>query len=84
MACLFTVSCVALNAVHQTASRMTWSLARDDALFGSRWLSIVQPALNVPVYALVVNGGIVLLIGIVYVCSSTGIPEISNPTSSEA
>lgn len=83
MACLFAVSCVALNAVHQTASRMTWSLARDDALFGSRWLAIVQPTLNVPIYALVVNGGVVLLIGIVYVCSSTGIPTFPNPISSE-
>lgn len=72
MACLFTVSCVALNAVHQTASRMTWSFARDDALFGSRWLGRVHEELNVPIYAVVANGAIVMLIGIVYVCSTTG------------
>ncbi|EYE90206.1 putative choline transport protein [Aspergillus ruber CBS 135680] len=71
MACLFAVSCVALNAVHQTASRMTWSFARDDALFGSRWLGRVHEGLNVPIYALVANGVIVMLIGIVYVCSTT-------------
>lgn len=73
MACLFAVSCVALNAVHQTASRMTWSFARDDALFGSRWLGRVHEGLNVPIYALVANGVIVMLIGIVYACSTTGI-----------
>lgn len=75
MASLFTISCVAINAVHQTASRMTWSFARDDALFGSRWLGVVHEELNVPIYALVVNGVVVLLVGIVYVCSSTGIPS---------
>ena len=77
MASLFTISCVAINAVHQTASRMTWSFARDDALFGSRWLGVVHEELNVPIYALVVNGVVVLLVGIVYVCSSTGIPSSS-------
>lgn len=71
MACLFTVSCVALNAVYQTASRI-WSFARDDALFGSRWLGRVHAGLNVPIYALSVNGIIVMLIGIVRVCSTTG------------
>lgn len=72
MAALFTVGFVALNAVHQTASRMTWSFARDKALFGSRWLGRVHPSLNVPVYALVFNGAVVLLLGIVYVCSTAG------------
>ncbi|KAF9884821.1 hypothetical protein FE257_001237 [Aspergillus nanangensis] len=36
MVAIFVVSCVALNAVHQTASRLTWSFARDEALFFSR------------------------------------------------
>lgn len=72
MAALFTVGFVALNAVHQTASRMTWSFARDKALFGSPWLGRVHPSLNVPVYALVFNGVVVLLLGIVYVCSTAG------------
>ncbi|KAH8429663.1 putative choline transport protein [Aspergillus melleus] len=71
MAALFAVSCVALNAVHQTASRLTWSFARDDALFYSHRLAHVSPTLGVPVYALILNGVIVLLVGIVYVASST-------------
>lgn len=72
MAALFAVSFVALNAVHQTASRLTWSFARDDALFLSSRLSIIHPTLGVPVYALLLDGLAVLLVGIVYVCSTTG------------
>lgn len=72
MAAMFTVTLVALNAVHQTASRMTWSFARDNALLGSKWLSRVHPTLNVPVYALVFNGVVVMLLGVVYVCSTNG------------
>ncbi|OOF91563.1 hypothetical protein ASPCADRAFT_9487 [Aspergillus carbonarius ITEM 5010] len=71
MAALFAVSFVALNAVHQTASRLTWSFARDDALFLSSRLSIIHPTLGVPVYALLLDGLAVLLVGIVYVCSTT-------------
>ncbi|XHG02048.1 hypothetical protein AWENTII_005411 [Aspergillus wentii] len=71
MAGLFVVSCVALNAVHQTASRLTWSFARDEALFFSSRLLSIHPSLGVPVYALILNGILVLLIGIVYVCSTT-------------
>jgi choline transport protein len=72
MAALVVVSAVAFNAVHQTASRLTWSFARDDALFFSRRFASVHPSLNVPVYSLLLNGLLVLLIGIVYVCSTTG------------
>lgn len=73
MASLFIISCVAINAVHQTASRLTWSFARDDALFFSRKISSVHSSLGVPIYALVLNGVLVFLVGIIYVCSSTGI-----------
>ncbi|EAU32129.1 predicted protein [Aspergillus terreus NIH2624] len=45
MAATFVVSCVALNAVHQTSSRLTWSFARDEALFFSRKLvSLSMPS----------------------------------------
>ncbi|KAJ8240459.1 hypothetical protein LV156_001014 [Aspergillus fumigatus] len=71
MAALVVISSIALNAVHQTASRLTWSFARDNALFFSRRLASVHPSLNVPVYALLLNGLLVLLVGIIYVCSTT-------------
>jgi choline transport protein len=78
MACLFVITCVAFNAVHQTASRLTWSFARDDALFFSKKLSSVHHSLGVPVYALVLDGILVFLVGIVYICSSTGKPVSHN------
>ncbi|GES64997.1 choline transport protein [Aspergillus terreus] len=71
MAATFVVSCVALNAVHQTSSRLTWSFARDEALFFSRKLVSVSPSLGVPVYSIILDGVLVGLVGIVYVCSST-------------
>ncbi|KAL4942955.1 hypothetical protein BDV06DRAFT_235110 [Aspergillus oleicola] len=80
MASLLVISCVAFNAVHQTASRLTWSFARDEALFFSKYLASVNTALNVPVYALVLNGVLVLLVGIIYVCSSTAFNSFISTT----
>ncbi|KAL2833979.1 amino acid/polyamine transporter I [Aspergillus pseudoustus] len=80
MASLFTISCVALNAVHQTASRLTWSFARDDALFYSRKLASIHPSLGIPLYALILNGVCVFLVGIVYVCSSTAFNSFISTT----
>ncbi|RMJ22433.1 Amino acid permease, partial [Aspergillus sp. HF37] len=71
MAALFVVSCVALTAVHQTASRLTWSFSRDEALIFSSRLSRIHPSLGVPVLALILNGILVLLVGIVYIISTT-------------
>jgi choline transport protein len=73
MACMLTVSIVALNAVHQTASRLTWSFARDEALFYSNKLAAVNPTLGVPIWATLLDGLCVLLVGIIYVASSNGI-----------
>ncbi|KAB8070544.1 amino acid/polyamine transporter I [Aspergillus leporis] len=70
MACMLTVSIVALNAVHQTASRLTWSFARDEALFYSNKLAAVNPTLGVPIWATLLDGLCVLLVGIIYVASS--------------
>lgn len=70
MTAICIITCVALNAVHQTTSRLTWSLARDEALLFSSHLSKISPTLRVPVYALVVDGVFVLLLGIVYVAST--------------
>ncbi|KAL4958364.1 amino acid/polyamine transporter I [Aspergillus filifer] len=80
MASLFVISCVAFNAVHQTASRLTWSFARDEALFFSKYLASVNTSLNVPVYALVLDGVLVLLVGIIYVCSSNAFNSFISTT----
>ncbi|KAL4885201.1 amino acid/polyamine transporter I [Aspergillus karnatakaensis] len=80
MASLFTISCVAFNAVHQTASRLTWSFARDEALFFSKTLASIHPSLGIPLYSLILNGVLVFLVGIVYVCSSTAFNSFISTT----
>lgn len=71
MAILLTAATVALIAVQQTASRLTWSFARDNALIGSNWLGQIHSSLSVPVWALIVNSAIVFIIGCIFLGSST-------------
>lgn len=71
MAILLTAAIVALIAVQQTASRLTWSFARDNALVGSRWVGNIHSSLGVPVWALVANNAVVFIIGCVFLGSST-------------
>lgn len=61
----------ALNATHQTASRLSWSFARDDAIFGSRWLRKIDNKQQVPVIALFFNFAIMFIIGCIYLGSSS-------------
>ncbi|KAH6632978.1 amino acid/polyamine transporter I [Boeremia exigua] len=61
----------ALNATHQTASRLTWSFARDDALFGSRWLGKINERQQVPIAALLFNFAIMFIIGCIYLGSTS-------------
>lgn len=71
MAVLLTAAIVALIAVQQTASRLTWSFARDNALIGSSWIGHIHAWLGVPVWALVANNAIVFIIGCIFLGSST-------------
>jgi choline transport protein len=61
----------ALNGSHQTASRLTWSFARDNALFGSQWLNKISPKQEVPIAALVFNFAIMFVIGCIYLGSTS-------------
>ncbi|RFU77501.1 choline transport [Trichoderma arundinaceum] len=61
-----------LNAVLQTASRLTWSMAKDNALIFSNILEKVHPSLDVPVSSLLFNAGVLALCGCIYLASSTG------------
>lgn len=71
MAILLTAATVALIAVQQTASRLTWSFARDNALIGSKFIGHIHPKLNVPVWALLANNAVVFIIGCIFLGSST-------------
>ena len=61
----------ALIGAQETASRLTWSLARDEALWGSKWIGKIQDRLDVPVWALVFNASVVFIIGCIYLGSSS-------------
>ncbi|KAF2819849.1 amino acid transporter [Ophiobolus disseminans] len=68
---LLVMAFFALNGTHQTASRLTWSFARDNAMLGSRWLSQINPAQDVPIAALIFNFAIMFVIGCIYLGSSS-------------
>lgn len=61
----------ALNGSHQTASRLTWSFARDNAMFGSQWLNKISPKQEVPIAALIFNFIIMFVIGCIYLGSTS-------------
>jgi choline transport protein len=59
-----------LNATQQTASRLTWSFARDRGLVCSGAIGTIHPALGVPVWALIANAFVVFIIGCIYLGST--------------
>jgi choline transport protein len=61
----------ALIGAQQTASRLTWSLARDRAIIGSQWLGEIHPMLQVPVWSLIFNFVVMFIIGCIYLGSSS-------------
>lgn len=61
-----------LLGVQQSASRLTWSFARDDALIWSSHIKQVHKTLNLPIWAMMFNFVWVFLLGIIYLASSTG------------
>lgn len=66
----------ALNASQQTASRLIFSFARDDALVFSSKIKIMHKGLGVPPYALLFNAVIVFIIGCIYLGSTTAFSAI--------
>ncbi|KZL87436.1 choline transport [Colletotrichum incanum] len=63
--------CFACTGALQTASRLTWSFARDDAIICSSFLQKLHPNLGVPVNALLVNFVLIFALGCVFLGSST-------------
>lgn len=68
---LMTMALFALNGTHQTASRLTWSFARDDAILGSHRLNKISPRQEVPIAALIFNFCIMAIIGCIYLASTS-------------
>lgn len=67
----------ALVAGLQTASRLTWSLARDDALIGSHALGRIHPGLEVPVNAVLASTFVIFLLGFLLFASNLAFIAIS-------
>lgn len=61
-----------LLAVQQTASRLTWSFARDDALIWSSQLGKINEADQLPIWATMFNFACTFILGCVYFASSNG------------
>ncbi|KAK6207120.1 hypothetical protein LQW54_007437 [Pestalotiopsis sp. IQ-011] len=75
--CLLLLAVIfALNGAHQTASRLTWSFARDSACWGDFLIRRMHPDLEVPVYALLANFGIMFVVGCVYLGSTSAFNAI--------
>lgn len=68
---LFCAACFALTGAQETASRLTWSLARDKTFLGSQWLGKMHPKLEVPVWSIIFNSSVVFIIGCIYLGSSS-------------
>jgi choline transport protein len=68
---LLMMALFALNGSHQTASRLTWSFARDNAMFGSKWLNKISSKQGVPIAALIFNFAIMFIIGCIYLGSTS-------------
>lgn len=63
-----------------TASRMTWSFARDKGLPMSRYLSKVSPRTRVPVNGILAVTGIAALLTLIYIGSSTAFNDVISLT----
>lgn len=61
----------AITGAQQTASRLIYSFARDDAIFLSKFLSRIHPQWDVPVWALLFNSFAVFLLGCINLGSSS-------------
>ena len=63
-----------------TASRMTWSFARDNGLPASKWLAKVNPRTKVPVNAVITVTVIAALLTLIYIGSYTAFNDVISLT----
>lgn len=70
-ALVLVITCFCSISITVCASRCTWAFARDDAIPGARWLSIVSPSLGVPVYSLIVVTVVQMLLGLINLGSTS-------------
>jgi choline transport protein len=79
-AVVLTLTWACAIGITTTASRMTWSFARDNGLPMSRHLSKVSPRTKVPVWATVAVTAIAALLTLIYIGSSTAFNDVISLT----
>ena len=72
MALLTSVTALIFIGSVLAASRITWSLARDEAIIFSKYIKKIDPKQGVPIWALCFNAFWILAIGCIYLGSTTG------------
>lgn len=80
LAVVISLTWACATGITTTASRMTWSFARDKGLPFSKWLSRVNPRTKVPVIAVLTVTGIAALLTLIYVGSSTAFNDVVSLT----
>lgn len=63
-------------SVLTSASRLTWSFARDQGMPFGQYFSYVHPVWKVPARALVLQAAVITLIGVLYLFSNTALEAI--------
>lgn len=79
MALMTSVAFLTLIGSVLAASKITWSLARDEALILSKFVKKIDRKQGVPVLALCFNALWIGIIGCIYLGSSTGTDTVSQP-----
>ncbi|CAI7663125.1 unnamed protein product [Penicillium manginii] len=69
--CISLVALAANAAGVTSTSRTAWAFARDNGLPGSKFLSVVNPSLKVPVRMVLLVSFLQMLLGLIYLGSST-------------
>ncbi|SGZ52535.1 CIC11C00000004109 [Sungouiella intermedia] len=68
---LFLTACGCTISAHTWQARLCWSFSRDNGLPFSKYLSIIDPNLGVPLNAHLFSSAIVAVLGCLYLASST-------------
>ncbi|KAI4763634.1 amino acid transporter [Aureobasidium sp. EXF-3400] len=80
LAALLTINLFVINAVQQTSSHLIWAFGRDNGLVFSKHLGKMHPALQVPVWSLFANAGVVFIAGCIYLASTAAFNALINTT----
>lgn len=79
MVLMVSVALLTLLGSDMAASRITWAMARDDALVFSHFIKRIDRTHGTPIWAYVFNGFWVMAMGCIYLGSTTGKTAVKRP-----